>query len=96
VFDSSAAALGRIEDNTLRQKIIDVYHRAKGFVDFANHQNQQYQEWDRLRRGPQAHISQQLLPELQRWVDEVIRGNLSRLQALVPELLEDIEKYLKR
>jgi hypothetical protein len=35
-------------------------------------------------------------PTSERWVDEVIRGNLSRLQALVPELLEDIEKYLKR
>lgn len=96
VFDSSAAALGRIEDNELRRKIIDTFYRAKGFVDAANHQNQQYQEWDRLRRGPEAHLSQQLLPELQRWVDVVIRGNLDRLETLVPELLDDIEKYLKQ
>jgi hypothetical protein len=97
IFDSSAAALGRIEDNELRRKIIDAYDRAKGFVDAVNHHNQQYQEWDRLRRGgPYAHLAQQLVPELQRWTDEVIRGQLARLQKLIPELLDDIEKYLRR
>jgi hypothetical protein len=96
VFDSSAAALGRIEDDELRGKIIDIFYRAKAFVEAANHHHQQYREWDRLRRGPEAHLAQQLVPELQRWTSQVIRVQLDRLKTSIPELLEDIEKYLKR
>src|SRR5262245_31509049 len=37
VFDSNAAALGRISDATLRRKIVGTYMKLKAMVDLVNH-----------------------------------------------------------
>lgn len=48
VFESNAAALGRIDDKSLREDIINVYGHAKGLVDHLNAIGRDFQIWRHL------------------------------------------------
>jgi len=48
VFDSNAAALGRITDPALRRKIVSVYTGLKAIVDTVNHYSQQRTLWSEV------------------------------------------------
>ncbi|HET9378634.1 MAG TPA: hypothetical protein VFO40_26930 [Chthoniobacterales bacterium] len=45
VFESSAAALGRITDRKLRENIISVYGDVKGLVDSLNTNSREFNIW---------------------------------------------------
>jgi hypothetical protein len=43
VFDSSAGALGTIEDDDLRQRILATFYQAKSLIEPINYQHERYQ-----------------------------------------------------
>jgi hypothetical protein len=94
VFDTGAAALGKIDDEELRAKILGTFYQAKILIEAINYQNQRHQERERLAREGQGHIAQRMDPDLKNWADVTIRGRLERLKQVVPSLLVDIEKYV--
>ena len=94
VFDSSAAALGRIENDELRQRILATFYQAKTLIEAINYQHQRYQSYERLAYVPGTAEMHALKEDLFQWADKVIRGRLESLQRNVPDLLDDIQKFL--
>ena len=102
VFDASAAALGRIENEELRQNILGAFYEAKSLIEAINSLHQKYQSYEafsRIREAPDEHLRNQLntlKADLFLWTNDVIRLKHRRLQEKVPGVLNDIEKYLDR
>jgi type II secretory pathway pseudopilin PulG len=94
VFDSSAAALGGIENDELRQRILATFYQAKILIEAINYQHQRYQSYEPLAYVPGTAEMQALKDDLLQWADKVIRGRLEPLQKNVSGLLEDIQKFL--
>jgi|SRR5271165_3110484 len=98
VFESNAAALGRIDDENLREKIISVYVHAKVIFDALNHHSVQFDRWDRLPPNyalPATSEKQEVESMLEAMEDGILNG-LGRFQEGLAELIPHIEKYLKR
>jgi len=100
VFDASASALGRIENDDLRERILGAFYEAKRLIEAINSLHQQYQSYEPLSRAGQALDSHQkkqldtLIGDLIVWTNVDIPARLLRLQEKVPSVLNDIEKHL--
>jgi hypothetical protein len=95
IYDSNAAALGRIANVELRQNIVQFYTRAKTLVDLLNQNNTQFAAWNRLRTGIGNDPSQsmQLRPDLINWAHK-IQKSFNDLEPMAARLLNLLEKYL--
>lgn len=94
VFDTGAIAIGKIDDEELRSKILGVFYQARALIDAINYQNQRYLERERLDREGLGHMAMRMDSDLKQWADVIIRGRLEKLKEVVPSLLVDIEKYV--
>src|SRR5260221_1431006 len=91
VFESNAAALGRIDDKNLREDIIKVYGNAKGLVDHLNTMGREFQIYRHLSdTDPKKQVVAGMLTTLE---DQLLNG-LTKLQEEVGTLLKKIEQYL--
>jgi hypothetical protein len=98
VFDSNAAALGRISDAPLRHKIVATYIKLKAIVDIVNHyaKRREFFEDIRSRANPnQLGRAVEVKGELERWAKN-IRQHIPELQTEIADLLVEIRKYLDR
>ena len=94
VFDSSAGALGTIEDDDLRQRILATFYQTKSLIEAINNQHERYQVYKALTRVPGTAETHALKEDLVQWADKVIRDRLKPLQEKLPGLIEDIQKFL--
>src|SRR6266852_3169627 len=62
VFDTCAGALGKIDSEELRAKILGAFYQAKILIEAINYQNQRSQERERLAREGLGHIAQRMDP----------------------------------
>jgi hypothetical protein len=97
VFDSNAAALGKINDADNPESlgnIVTLYSAARSLLNSINYNNQRYQAWEPLTRAifvtPETNEMAQKLKEFA----DNIRAQGRKLQVAVKELLADIQKYL--
>jgi hypothetical protein len=92
VFESNAGAIGRIEDEVLREDIIRVYGHAKGLVDDLNAYFRDSETW---REISGTSPDRQTLPNRLQGLETEIRNDYALFTARVDELLTRIEEYLK-
>lgn len=96
VFDSNAAALGKIMDPKnpeLLGTIVTTYSAARSLLDSINYNNQRYQVWEPLSRQigtPEYHA---MTENLNNFADS-IRTSALKLQTYVTDLIAQIDKYL--
>ena len=98
VFDSNAAALGKINDPInpeLLGNIVTTYSAARSLLDSINYNNQRYQDWERLTRVPGTPELHAMTENLKDFADE-IRASVVKLQTNVTNLVAQIEKYVNR
>jgi hypothetical protein len=98
VFDSNAAALGKINDPInpeLLGNIVTTYSAARSLLDSINYNNQRYQDWERLTRVPGTPELHAMTENLKDFADE-IRASGVKLQTNVTNLVAQIEKYVNR
>jgi hypothetical protein len=92
--NASAGALGTIEDEDLRQRILATFYQAKSLIEAINYQHERYQVYEALTRVPGTAETHALKEDLVQWADKVIRDRLKPLQEKLPGLIEDIQKFL--
>jgi hypothetical protein len=95
VFDSNAAALGRISNARLRRKIVGTYMKLKAIVDLVNHYAAERDSFERIRLqpSPTGGISE-LQADLETWAEK-IRRNIPELAEGIGDLLAEIKNYLE-
>jgi hypothetical protein len=92
IFDSSAAMLGRINDEQLRRETINVYNRIKDLIDRLNATFPEYQIW--RNASPFGGSEKGASADMLRGFEDGIRKSLMNLQQELGDLLPKIEKYL--
>jgi hypothetical protein len=92
VFDSNAAALGRINDEKLREDIITVYGNAKGLKDWLNTYAQDLERARAISNRDDRNNAHVMLAGL----ETRIRDVLDNLERGLDELVANIERYLDR
>lgn len=97
VYDSNAAAFGRVADAELRRKIVRFYTSAKTLVALLNEDYKKVEVWERLRvgTGVEPSQSQQMVGDLLNWSAR-IQKLFSELRSDVVELIELIDRYPKK
>ena len=90
IFESSAVMLGTINDEKLRQEIINVYYFSKDLMDRLNTTFSEYQAWRNASVGPEKEKSAAMLMV----IENSIRTSVNGLQQDLADLLPKIEKYL--
>ena len=78
VFESSAAMLGKIDNNDLRENIIRVYGSAKSLFDYLNYYSRQSDT------GKDAKLEE---------LEQKIRAQVDEIQKMVSEVQKMILKY---
>jgi hypothetical protein len=91
VFESNVVALGRINDEKLREHIIRVYGLARGVLDCLNTHARNFEYWHSLHNVD--HVKSRIGKMLEN-LEITLRNGLSDLQRELNELLPKIEKYL--
>lgn len=91
VFESNAAALGRINDEKLREHFIRVSGLARGVLDCLNTHAQKYEYGDSLH---DVNPKKSTIGTMPQNVEITLQNGLSDLQRELGELLPKIEKYL--
>jgi len=98
VYDSNAAALAKIDDPQLLNKIVSVYGHAKGLVDAMNFNYRRFEAANRLilteGKGPDSQEVKNVIVELT-GLRTGIENGLETLHRGVDELLAGIPKYLE-
>ena len=87
VYDSNADVLGHISDPELRQKIVNTYSQARSLIDAINYHHELYLESVRLGEYRNALIE---------WEYKTIRERARKLEKSLPDLFNEIERYLSR
>ena len=90
IFESSAAILGRINDEQLRQGIISVYNLSKDLMDRLNAAFHEYQVW----RNASTAVGKDKSANMLMGFEDGIRKRADSLQRDLADLLPKIEKYL--
>jgi hypothetical protein len=91
VFESNAAALGRINDEKVREQIIRVYGLARGVLDCLNTHARNFEYWHSLHN---VDHERSRIGKMLENLEITLRNGLSDLQRELGELLSMVEKYL--
>ncbi len=100
MFESNPAALGRIKDDELRQKIITTYGQARALVDWLNFNFRRFEFGNRLMLLMLEGTVKKSDPEMQlihgelSQIAETIQGGFNKHRLEVNKTIAEIEKYL--
>jgi hypothetical protein len=97
VFESNTAALGRIENDELRRKIIITYGQARALVDWVNFAGRRFEFGNQLILERKVKSDD---PELQfihaelSQIADTIQNGFNKHQSEVSKIIAEIAKYL--
>jgi hypothetical protein len=91
VFESYTDMLEKIDDDQLREKIIMVYGRVKGFIDLLNADARGFEHWRSL---PDDDPHKQIVAGVLVHMQVQLRNTLAVLPGALNEVRKELKKYL--